>query len=125
MSDIEPRVPLGDLDPGRDDPSFWDRFHARVMEAAGPHFAAKYRGPLTMGDALLSWSRLVLPFAATAAAIAALLLMRSPQVDDLADVAVLEELLHQPNDGEAALPSFLYWDAEVDRDMILLALEEF
>jgi hypothetical protein len=125
MSDIEPKVPLGDLDPGRLDSGYWSRFHARVMEATGPHFALRHLAPITVGDALLSWSRLVLPFAATAAAVAALLLMRVPQVDDLADVAGLEELLHQPDDGEMALPSFLYRDAEVDRDMILLALEEF
>jgi hypothetical protein len=125
MSDIEPIVDLGALDPASHDSGYWTRFHARVMDSVGPHLALRKRAPITVGDALLSWSRLVVPFAAAAAVIAGLLLFQTPEADDLADVAGLEELLQQANDGEVALPSFLYRDAEVDRDMVLLALEEF
>jgi hypothetical protein len=125
MIDIEPQVPLSALDPERHDPGYWARFHARVMDAARPGLARRGRVPLTVGDALLSWSRLALPLAATAAAVATLLLVRAPRIEDLGEVAGLEEFLHQAIDAEIALPSFLYDDTEVDRDMVLLAVEEF
>jgi hypothetical protein len=94
------------------------------MEAVGPELSLRRRAPITVGEARLSWSRLVSPFAA-AAVVAALFLLRAPEGDDLANLAGLEELLHQVSDAEFALPTFLHRDAEVNRDMVLLALEEF
>jgi hypothetical protein len=125
MIDIEPKVPIEDLDPERHSAGYWTRFHATAMDSARPHLLRRRGAPVTVGDILLSWSRLVLPFTATAAAVAALLLVRAPEFDDLSEVAGLEELLHQNSNADVSLPDFLYRDAEVNRDMILLALEEF
>lgn len=125
MSDIEPRVSLAVLDPGVDDPGYWDRLHGRIMNSVAPHFLRPEFGPQTIGDALLSWSRLVIPLAAAAAVAAFVVLLQPGASDDLAQVAGFEELLHRPADGQTPLPPFLHLDAEVDRNMILLAMEEF
>jgi hypothetical protein len=125
MRDVETKVELGALDPEAHAPGYWDRSHARVMQAVRATVPGWAERPVTLGDALLSWSRLAVPIAATAAALATFVLLRPAANDDLAGVAGLEEVLFQPGDGTPPLPSFLLEEEFVERDMILLAMEEF
>jgi len=124
MNHIEPKVPLDELDPARDDPGYWMRAHARIMQAVQPRLEFLARQE-TMGDVLLSWGRLVVPFAGAAAAIAALVLFQPVAVDDLPALAGLEEWLQQPPGVEEPLPAFLHGEVTVDRDMVLFAMEQF
>ena len=124
MNHIEPKVPLDELDPGLDDPGYWMRTHARIMQAVQPRLQFMARQE-TMGDVLLSWGRLVVPFAGAAAAVAALAVFRPVAVDDLTAVAGLEEWLQQPTGAEEPLPAFLHGEGTVDRDMVLFAMEQF
>jgi hypothetical protein len=126
MSDIEPKLPLELLDPGCDDPQYWERSHARIMRAAQPHLAQRAAARSeTMGEILLSWSRLVVPVTMAAAAVAGLILLQPLEDESPASVAGLVEVLHQPDSGEPPLPYFLHEADVVDRDMILFAMEEF
>jgi len=124
MNHIEPKVPLDELDPGLEDPGYWTRTHARIMQAVQPRLEFMARQE-TMGDVLLSWGRLVVPVAAVAAAIAALVVFQPVIVDDLTAVAGLEEWLQQPPGDEEPLPAFLHGEVTVDRDMVLFAMEQF
>jgi hypothetical protein len=125
MNHIEPKVSLDALDPGRGDPGYWGRFQAQVMSAAGPELTRRRRARVTMGDVMLSWSRLVVPFAVTAAAAAALVLVQPAQQGELEEMAGLEEYLRVPLDGAEPLPAFLHTDAVVDRDLVLFAVEGY
>lgn len=123
MNDIEPHVPLGEMDPGRHDPGYWARFHARVIEAAGP--ALRRRAELsriTMGDVLLSWSRLLVPGTLVAAAAAGVLLLVPDLAEEPAPLLGFEEILHL----EAArtdFPMHLTSLDALDGESVLVAVE--
>lgn len=69
---------LESLDPARQDPNYWFRFHGRVMAGAGSELVRRrMMANLTVVDVLASWSRTVVPTAMLAAAVAALLLVRA------------------------------------------------
>jgi len=125
MNHIEPKVPLDPLDPGLGDSRYWGRFQAQVLRAAGPELARRRVARLTMGEVLVSWSRLVVPTAITAAAVAALVLVQPIPSDEAESIAGLEEYLRLPLDGAEPLPAFLHMDAEVDRDIVLFAVEGY
>lgn len=75
----DPRIAsaLRALDPSSRDPGFWLRFHALVMQGAGPELARRrLMADLTVGDVLAGWARALVPTAVLAAAVAALVLMR-------------------------------------------------
>ena len=76
------------LDPETYDPNYWLRFRGWVMSGASSELA---RRRLTVGDVLSSWARTLVPTAVLAAAVAAMLLVRAPAIDQTP--IALEELL--------------------------------
>lgn len=94
---------LAELDPGRDDPGYWTRFHIRAM-ARGRGELARRRaaGEVTVYDLVASWSRAVVPVTLAAAAVAAFLLLRPlAPVNDVPRHIGIEELLAEGLQGEA------------------------
>ncbi|HSG49458.1 MAG TPA: hypothetical protein VLA43_16685 [Longimicrobiales bacterium] len=68
---------LGRLDPGRDDTTFWMRFHRSVVANAAFELARRRReAELTVVGVVSSWSRALLPLAMAAAAAAGIMLAR-------------------------------------------------
>lgn len=123
MSHIEPKISLEVLDPGAADPGYWGRFQSQVMETVRPALAARWDRSLTLGDAILAWSRYVVPLAVAAAACAALFLMRDPVPDVQVAVGVEDFLLDLQRTEASPLPSFFHTEEVVDRDIVLLAVE--
>ena len=114
------RIPLELLDPGHSDPGHWARFQARVMALAGPELARRRAArPLTVGDVLASWWRLLVPASVVAAAGMASLLMPA-DATPRAGIA-LEEALVSGFDDEP-LPAVLVAD-QVDEVAFLVAIE--
>lgn len=68
------------LDPGWDDPRYWDRFQERTLALAEPELARRRRAleRLTVSDVVTSWSRTVVPVAMAAAAAAVMVLWNQP-----------------------------------------------
>lgn len=100
--DMEPKVPLEELDPGRDDPWYWGRTYTRIMRAAGPALARRAaRARLTVGDVVASWARALVPLALTAAAVASFSLLRSPAPSGTDGVALEEVFLTPADESEA------------------------
>lgn len=78
VRDTELAEALGSLDPANVDPNYWFRFHGQVMAGAGSELARRrMMAKLTVGDVLASWSRTLVPTALLAAAVAALILIRT------------------------------------------------
>lgn len=125
MSHIEPKVPLEELDPGRGDPAYWERFQGRVMQSAASRLERRRRAALTAGDVLLSWGRLLVPGTVAAAAVAALLVLQPVPMDDLESVAGLEEILADAENEGAPLPAFLHREQIVERDHVLFAVQDY
>ncbi len=128
MGDLEPKAPLEILDPANGDPTYWLRFQRGVMEATEPVLAERRRARLTMEGVVFSWGRLILPAAVAAAAVASLLIPNEPPAaPPIEAVAGVEDVLESPayggNAGGNALPSFLHSKEDVDRDLVLLAVE--
>lgn len=128
MNDIEPRVPLDALDPGRREPGYWVRFHRSVMTAAGPELARRAASRVVPGleDLVASWSRLFAPVAVAVAALAGLLLVADTDRElPIIPMAGVEELL-APEWAEGdpePLPAFFF--QEDDFDAVLLAANPF
>ncbi len=121
--ETEPTVPLGPLDPGHDDPWYWDRFHSRVLAAAGPELARRRRlAEFTISDMVLSWGRLLVPGTLVAAAASAALLFFGVDADPELPLMDLEELLvwEAPEGG---VPSALLTGEVADIEVFLVAVE--
>ena len=113
-------IPLELLDPGHSDPGHWARFQARVMALAGPELARRRATrPLTVGDVLASWWRLLVPASVVAAAAMASLLMPAETMPG-AEIAIEEALLSGFDDEP--LPAVLVAD-QVDEVAFLVAIE--
>jgi hypothetical protein len=123
MSHIEPRVPLEALDPGESDSGYWLRFQSRVMESVGVALARRRDRRLTLGDAVLSWSRYFVPLAVTAAACATFFLVRNPTPAVQVSTGIEDFLVSLQQEEEAQLPAFFRTEEVVDRDVVLLAVE--
>ena len=114
------RISLELLDPGHSDPGHWARFQARVMALAGPELARRRAArPLTVGDVLASWWRLLVPASVVAAAAMASLLM--PADTTPGSGIAIEEALVSGFDDEP-LPAVLVAD-QVDEVAFLVAIE--
>jgi hypothetical protein len=122
MNDIEPRLPLGSLDPASGDPRYWDRFHDRVMKAAGPELARRHALPLTVSGVLLSWSRLLVPAAAAAAVAAGLLLIPPVDTEETGPLFAVEDILRQEASMADLAPVFLASESASD-DMFAVSVE--
>lgn len=113
-------IPLELLDPGHSDPGHWARFQARVMALAGPELARRRATrPLTVGDVLASWWRLLVPASVVAAAAMASLLMPADTTPG-AGIAIEEALVSGVDDEP--LPAVLVAD-QVDEVAFLVAIE--
>lgn len=92
--DPEVASALATVDPAVSDPGYWLRFQARVMLGAAPELARRrLMADLSVGDVLTGWARALVPTAVLAAAIAALILLRSAPAADLAGSTTLEDVL--------------------------------
>lgn len=84
---------LASVDPGRDDPTYWMRFHRSAVERARFELARRRReAELTVVGVVSSWSRALIPAALTAAAAAGLFLVR-PAGTELEALVPVEEVL--------------------------------
>ncbi len=120
--DIERHVPLDELDPGRRDPGYWDRFHAAVMTAAAPELARRRALPVTVGGVLLSWGRMIVPGAAVAAAVAAIFLVPQGEFEEPDTLYAVEDILREEADRAALAPVFLSAGA-FPEDVFVFAVE--
>lgn len=126
MKDIEPRLDLDTLDPGQGDSAYWDRFHARVMAAAGSELARRRALPLSVSGILLSWSRLLVPGAVAAAVAAGILLVPSgPTVEPSGLLGLgVEDILREEASRSELAPIFL-GSEDLYEDHFLGAVERF
>jgi hypothetical protein len=122
MNDIERYVPLGELDPASRSPKYWDRFHDDVLRAAGPELARRRTLPLTVSGILHSWSRLLVPGAAVAAAVAGLLLVPSGEADENGILFGIEDILREEAFQANLAPVFLANDPFTE-DAFVFAVE--
>ncbi len=111
---------LGELDPGRDDATYWLHFHGDVVEAARFELARRRReAELTVVGVVSSWSRALVPVALAAAAVAGIMLAE-PDVDRGAPPMMMEEILSM---GIADPLPALFVDE--DDEVLLMALERY
>lgn len=103
---------LESLDPASLDPNYWFRFHGRVMAGAESELARRRMlANLTVVDLMASWSRTVVPTAMLAAAVAAVVLVRSGAGPFQQAVGVEEFLLTDiPTES---VPAMLETDAPI------------
>jgi hypothetical protein len=117
-----------ELDPVRRDPDYWERFHARVLSAAEPELERRRRVALTVADVVHSWSRLLVPLAAAAAAWAGMFLMGNGTGTDGSATAHaplgLEAIVLPLELDEDPPGAFLLAEVELDREVVLHFLEE-
>ena len=110
---------LGLLDPGREDSDYWARFRIRVMSRAADELARRRgRAGVTVLELVRSWSRVLVPAAAVAAAVMALELSRggAPRSPDSQGP---EQVLTQELE-DRTLPDFMALE-EAGEDVFLLA----
>jgi hypothetical protein len=129
MNDIEPRLDLTLLDPGERDPDYWDRFQRAVVQKAMPALARRgKRVRLTVGGVLTSWSRLIVPGAVAAAAVAGIFFLPQAADEDAtpASVPLSAPVAAQPAYMDPdPMPAFLVSEGEPDLRAILFTLDEF
>ena len=112
------------FDPATEDPTYWFRFHRRVMASARRELAGRRMlADLTMSEIMAGWARTVVPTALLVAATAALLLFRSPEVPGPLPLGV-EQLLMEGPDG-VGVPVVLISDLAADPTIVMMALDEF
>ena len=118
----EPPVVLRALDPETWDPGFWDRHHGAIMEQAAPRLAARRARSESMGDVLLSWSRLLVPSMAMAAGILGFLLL-TPGLEEEGGVMFgVEDMLQEAWIQGSGLPVLSEMD-RVGEDTFVFAVE--
>lgn len=97
--DLDLAAALSAIDPGSADGLYWPRFRARVLEnVAGELARRRALANQGVGEILASWSRALVPTALAAAAVAALLILRSQGA--LPERMTVEELLTSELEGE-------------------------
>ncbi len=122
MNDIERYVPLGELDPESRAPRYWDQFHDEVMQGAAPELARRRALPLTVSGLLHSWSRLLVPGAAVAAAVAGILIVPAAEVDENGVLYGVEDILREEAFQANLAPVFLSSDPFAE-DAFVFAVE--
>ena len=110
------------VDPGSHDPGYWLRFRASVVSGAGRELARRrLMADLTVADVLTGWARAVVPTAALAAALAAIVLMRAGSAGQTEPIGV-EELLVSELPSER-VPALLA--PEAAEELVVFASEIF
>ncbi len=106
------------LDPGSQDPGYWARFRFRVMTRAANELARRRQmADVTFLDVAQSWVRFLVPAAALAAAVGAVLLSQGRTDGSLA-VAGPEEVLTQELE-DRTLPDFMALEGAADGVFLL------
>ncbi|UCC24726.1 MAG: hypothetical protein JSU98_13465 [Gemmatimonadales bacterium] len=84
---------LGELDPGRDDATYWMRFHRDVVDGSRFELARRRQAAeLTVVGVVSSWSRTLVPVALAAAAAAGIMLAQ-PRLDQVEPPILVEDVL--------------------------------
>jgi hypothetical protein len=110
---------LGVLDPGHLDDTYWARFRVRVVTTATDELARRREmADITLLDVAQSWARVLVPAAAVAAALGALLLSQGRTSGALA-LSGPEEVLTQELE-DRTLPDFMALE-EAEHGAFLLA----
>ena len=116
---LESRYDLGVLDPGRTDPGYWARFRSHVMTRAADELARRrVMADITVLELAQSWARVLVPAAAVAAAVGAVMLSQGRVPGSLA-IAGPEEVLTQELE-DRTLPDFMALE-EAEEGAFLLA----
>ena len=114
---------LDELDPGRNDETYWPRFHRSAMNRALEELARRrVVADLTVADLVSSWGRTLVPTAAVAAAVAGFFLLRAPQAQPEEIMVAVEDVL--VDDG-AAIPDLLDDDRRPDALGVAFVSETF
>ena len=125
MTRRDTRSPFEVLDPGAEDPEFWERFHRRVMASAGPELARRrLTSDLTVFEVLRSWGRAVVPAALMAATLAGILLVQEKSALQPAPMMTVEEFLDAGLGGDP-IPAALFPEDEPEIAATLASLERF
>lgn len=128
MNERDPMLDLSGLDPEKSAPGYWLRFQDRVMSAALPELARRRRRvQMSVVDVVHSWSRLLVPAAVAAAAVAGMLLVgETPESggESRQGVAALEELVLPLEADEDATVVYLMFGQESAGDDVVFALED-
>ncbi len=119
MNDFGNGDPLRHLDPGSRDPSFWPRFHSRVMGNAREELARRrMTADVTILDVVFAWRRALVPVALLAAAWAGILLFSHDPESPAAPVALEQALIQDLTD--ATIPVVLEQGGEGALQGVLL-----
>ena len=114
----DPGYDLGILDPGRRDSSYWARFRFRVMTRAADELRRRREmAAFTVLDVVQSWARVMVPAAAVAAALGAVLLSQNRRTA-LTVPAGPEEILTQELE-DWTLPDFMALEEEEEGVFLL------
>ena len=125
MTRRDTRSPFEVLDPGAEDPEFWERFHRRVMASAGPELARRrLTSDLTVFEVLRSWGRAVVPASLMAATLAGILLVQEKSALQPAPMMTVEEFLDAGLGGDP-IPAALFPEDEPEIAATLASLERF
>lgn len=106
MNRMDAHLPLGSLDPGKNDPGFWPRFHGRVMADAQTELARRrMMGDLSVADVVFAWRKALVPMALLAAALAGIFLMNHEAGSSVQMMALEDVLTEDLNllDGSGVL----------------------
>ena len=91
---------LKPLDPGRDDPRYWEGFRRAVLDRARSELARRRETlRLTVPGVLSSWSRGLVPVALAAAAMAAFMIASERRVEPEPVPLALEDILSEETRG--------------------------
>lgn len=119
----DPAYDLGILDPGRRDSSYWARFRFRVMTRAADELRRRREmAEFTVLGVVQSWARVLVPAAAVAAAVGAVLLSQGRRAA-LTMASGPEEILTQELE-DWTLPDFMALEEE-EEGVFLLAGETY
>lgn len=118
----DPPVVLRAIDPATVDPDFWNRNHQRIMERAASRLADRRARNESVGDVLMSWSRLLVPSAAMAAGVLGFFLLGHAMDEDHGPLFGVEDVLHEAWVQGSALPVLNLAEPGVD-DAFVFAVE--
>ncbi len=119
MGPLNSGYDLGMLDPGRRDISYWARFRVRVMTRAADELTRRREmADVTVLELAQSWARVLVPAAAVAAAVGAVLLSQGRGPAALVASGPEEVLTRELEDR--TLPDFMALEEAEDGAFLLV-----
>jgi len=126
MTDRDPPLGLGWLDPGTRDPDYWSRFETSTLQSARPLLEARFRrSHPSLGQQLVSWGRALAPMAALAAALAGILLVSQSTPGapvTVGPVLEVEDILNQEL-ARLGLPVHYQRGSKVGLEVVVMGVE--